>query len=399
MLSGSGKLTEITFGVLADVDENWMGGVNYIANLLKTLTYLPGEERPRLVLVISSKAAAAFEKISAGIPNVEARYMAEPPVICKLLPSKIRSYAEGLHKLFQVRSIIAKNSIDVLFPISGFHFTYLPTRCIGWIPDFQHKYLPQMFTEGEISKREKNFSRMAGHVPYMIFSSRNAMQDYEKYYPNFRSKNFVYSFCTVLIENLQIKGIEYLREKYKLGAKFIYLPNQFWVHKNHMLVFRAMADLADRGYNIELVCTGSNFEYRNSQYYGKLLRYKEEKNLDNIKLLGLVPVEDQYALYHHARAILQPSLFEGWSSIVEDARAFDKKIILSDIPVHREQNHHRAVYFNPHDERDLAQKIITVWEDTGENPRDFASIVKAHQSRVTETAGSLVEIIREVTRQ
>jgi glycosyltransferase involved in cell wall biosynthesis len=55
---------------------------------------------------------------------------------------------------------------------------------------------------------------------------------------------------------------------------------------------------------------------------------------------------------------INPSLFEGWSTTVEEAKALGKFIILSDIKVHREQNPKDAVYFNAKDSVDLVEKMI-----------------------------------------
>ena len=46
-----------------------------------------------------------------------------------------------------------------------------------------------------------------------------------------------------------------------------------------------------------------------------------------------------------AMAVIQPSLFEGWSTVVEDARALGKPMILSDFPVQIEQDPPSSDYF------------------------------------------------------
>jgi hypothetical protein len=53
-------------------------------------------------------------------------------------------------------------------------------------------------------------------------------------------------------------------------------------------------------------------------------------------------------------AIIQPSLFEGWSTVVEDAKALNKWILLSDIAVHREQIKENVDFFNPKKPIELA---------------------------------------------
>ncbi len=48
-------------------------------------------------------------------------------------------------------------------------------------------------------------------------------------------------------------------------------------------------------------------------------------------------------------AIIQPSSFEGWSTVVEDAKALNQNIIVSDIAVHREQLPGHSYFFMPTD--------------------------------------------------
>jgi hypothetical protein len=61
----------------------------------------------------------------------------------------------------------------------------------------------------------------------------------------------------------------------------------------------------------------------------------------------------------YALAVLQPSLFEGWSTVIEDAKSMNQWVIASDITVHREQIKNNVYFFNPHDELHLSEKIYS----------------------------------------
>ena len=43
--------------------------------------------------------------------------------------------------------------------------------------------------------------------------------------------------------------------------------------------------------------------------------------------------------------------------MVEDAKVLDKTILLSDIPVHREQMNEKCILFDPHNTEELAELI------------------------------------------
>ena len=67
-------------------------------------------------------------------------------------------------------------------------------------------------------------------------------------------------------------------------------------------------------------------------------------------------------------ALINPSLFEGWSTTVEEARSAGVPMILSDIPVHREQAGENAIYFDPSSPEALAKTLIS-FSPLGANER------------------------------
>ena len=67
-------------------------------------------------------------------------------------------------------------------------------------------------------------------------------------------------------------------------------------------------------------------------------------------------------------AIIQPSLFEGWSTIVEEARSIGKTIILSDLDVHKEQNFSKSIFFKRDSYKDLSSKLLNTYKDLNPGP-------------------------------
>jgi glycosyltransferase involved in cell wall biosynthesis len=114
---------------------------------------------------------------------------------------------------------------------------------------------------------------------------------------------------------------------------------------------------------------------RNPKYIQQLKDYLSSNQLeDKIKVLGFIPRKDMLCLIEHAYAVVQPSLFEGWSTVVEDVKAVNKFIFLSDLKVHREQINKNVCFFDPYNEEDLCNKLLTV-EPTHE-PRDYQKNIK-----------------------
>ena len=114
----------------------------------------------------------------------------------------------------------------------------------------------------------------------------------------------------------------------------------------------------------------------------------------NIRILGLLPRRGQIQLLRAAAALVQPSMFEGWSALVEDARLFHKHLYLSDIDVHREQNPPHAEYFRLDDPEILADMLARDWDalEPGPHPVDEAAARGHHQDFMTAYARSFLHI-------
>ena len=81
----------------------------------------------------------------------------------------------------------------------------------------------------------------------------------------------------------------------------------------------------------------------------------------NLLILGLIPYEDVLFMMRNCVAVINPSRFEGWSSTVEEAKSLGKRILLSNISVHREQSPENARYFDPDDVAGLCSHIVEAW--------------------------------------
>jgi glycosyltransferase involved in cell wall biosynthesis len=62
--------------------------------------------------------------------------------------------------------------------------------------------------------------------------------------------------------------------------------------------------------------------------------------------------------YHHAKALVFPSLAEGFGLPIVEAIAAGTQAFVSDIPVHRETGGEACVFFDPHDAAGLARRLV-----------------------------------------
>jgi glycosyltransferase involved in cell wall biosynthesis len=231
-----------------------------------------------------------------------------------------------------------------------------PIPTISWIPDFQERHLPDFFSAEEIARREDGHRSTASAATFIIVSSHHAQRDLAGLFPQAKSKSRVLQFVSGVGGERVLPTAAELTARYAIEGPFFYLPNQFWIHKNHRVVVEALALLKSRGRNPTVICTGHTGDYRHPRYFAELMHRVAEAGVNaGFRVEGLVPFDDVAAFMRHCVAVINPSSFEGWSTTVEESKSLGKCVLLSDIEVHREQAPERGRFFDLHEPAQLAQ--------------------------------------------
>jgi glycosyltransferase involved in cell wall biosynthesis len=145
-----------------------------------------------------------------------------------------------------------------------------------------------------------------------------------------------------------------------------------------MVVIKAAEILKKQGNTVIIAFSGKENDNRNPGYTEKLKAYVKENNLDdNIRFLGFLDRREQLKLMKHAVAVIQPSLFEGWSTVIEDAMAMNQRVIASDLDVNKEQLSENGTYFEKHNPDDLAEELKRI--ETYSNLMDYKYSLKQKQ--------------------
>ncbi len=376
-------------------DESWMGGINYLKNLLYAVSGFGDRIEP--VLFVGKRSAARTVRLFEPYAAIFRHGMFDKKSTAWYL-RKLVMKLTGADRL--CASLFAGHGIHVAShcSISGRNF---PFRTINWIPDFQHLHLPELFSAREISERNRKYRKRIEESDLMVVSSRAALADLASFAPEHSHKARVLHFVsqpTPGIYELEVR--EQVESKYGFSGKFFYLPNQFWRHKNHRTVFAAVAILKRRGVDVTVICTGHTAELAGREHFANLQRFLTDRGLDeNIRILGLVDYEEVLFFMRYSVSVINPSLFEGWSSTVEEAKSIGKNMILSDIPVHREQEPPGSVYFAPTNDEQLADILLDRWCKSNGGP-DFELEKAAREnleSRTKEFARTYQDIVLEVT--
>jgi glycosyltransferase involved in cell wall biosynthesis len=205
--------------------------------------------------------------------------------------------------------------------------------------------LPHFFTSDDLNKRDKRNSWIAYHSKKLVVSSESVLRDLEKFYSKYNTDVQVVDFA-VTHPKYEHLDIDQLKSEYRLPKDYFFAPNQFWAHKNQITIIRALAELKKLGIDVFVAFSGKENDNRNPEYFPGLKKVVEENGLtENIRFLGFLDREVQLQLMNHSKAIIQPSLFEGWSTVIEDAMAMNQTIIASDLEVNKEQLGESGIYF------------------------------------------------------
>lgn len=338
-------------------DSGWVGGANYIRNLIAAVRSVP-DRRVDPVLIVPADMP---EKNLAGFDGVEV--LRTPILERKSAPWLIGKALEKfvVKRNLPLEGFLKQNGIDIVShsPRLGSHSRF-PN--VMWIPDFQHRRRPDFFDEAEIGRRNGANARNIAEAHWLVFSSQDALNDMLDFMPAGAAKSSVLRFVSGIQSTSRGElGLAELEAKYGFSGPYFHLPNQYWAHKNHAAAIRAVALLKQQGLKVTVLSTGAPTDYRHPRFFESIEKLINELDVaDCYKVLGLIDYADMGPLMGHSAALINPSYFEGWSTTVEEAKAMGKAIILSNIPVHIEQNPARGVYFDPDRPEELAQAMRTV---------------------------------------
>lgn len=285
--------------------------------------------------------------------------------------------------------------IDTVFEPAAFYGWRFPIPAIAWIPDFQHRQLPQLFSRATYWKREIRCRLQAASGRHMLLSSEDARKDCEFFFPASRGRTSVVRFAVLPKDEALAHDPGEIANLYGLPERFYYLPNQFWKHKNHTLVIEALSQLVARGINITVAVSGKQDDPYNPDHYASIEKLIETTGVArHFRVLGMIPYEHLIALMRGCRALINPSLCEGWSTTVEEAKSLGVPMLLSNLSVHLEQAPRGTVFFDPLSANELADRIVA-FEQRPESDRKSSekAAISAAGDRVKQYATDFADTV------
>ena len=277
---------------------------------------------------------------------------------CSLPVNWWRNTSKHLHPV--VGTMAAQNCDLWIFPSQDDWSYRANVPALAAIHDLMHRYerrFPEVSAKGEFARREKHYSHMCKWSRGILVDSPVGLRQVHESYGVPREQIFVLPYvppCYLYEETGHRAELHY-----KLPPKFIFYPAQFWEHKNHANLIRAIDLVKNLLSDIQLVLVGAP-----NNGYEKARQLVNELNLQhNVHFMGYVPDQDMPYFYHRARAMVMPTFFGPTNIPQLEAFALGCPTATSNIYGIPEQVGDAALLFDPHSVEEIARCIQLLWTD------------------------------------
>jgi glycosyltransferase involved in cell wall biosynthesis len=144
-----------------------------------------------------------------------------------------------------------------------------------------------------------------------------------------------------------------------LSGKFLFYPAQFWEHKNHIRLVKAVAHVKRRFPDVKLCLAGA----KTGRYYEIAELVTRLDLQQNVRFLGYVPDSVIPTIYRKARALIFPTFFGPTNVPPLEAMVLGCPVATSKIYAMPERLGNAALYFDPSSVDQIADCIETLWLD------------------------------------
>jgi len=355
----------------------WLGVSNYYKNFFNSLRSLKNSKiRP---IIITDNYITAKEKLFfKGVPIIKTNLIDRKSRIKKMINIfLINIFGKNIF----LDQFLKKNNIKIIS-----HTSYLGKNSgiisLKWFPDFQEIHLPKLFSSKQLFARSYDIKMAEKHSTKIIVSSKSVRNDLKKINKKAYNKSLIFKHVNEILKPENLKNFGYLKKKYAIKKKYFFLPNHFWKHKNHIVVLKALNHLKNK-IDFEIIACGNTTDYRSPEHFNYLNGYIKEKKLKkSFKILGVLPFNEVLSLMKHSICVLNPSLSEGWSNTVDQANCYGKKILLSDLGVHKEQKPYRGIYFKRNNYKDLSSKLMKISSQRIDRNQEKESMLRAYNDSI-----------------
>jgi len=369
MLGSAMQVPRIGFNMFFYRDTRVGGMFYYAMNMLRELA----RKVPERLVLFGGRHLRNFVQGIDGLEKVSTRQIADA--------SDIFDY---------------RHEFDVLFtPAFWGGVSMLDYPTIHVIPDIQEQYHPEFFSSSELSRR-RVFQPWAAISSTLLITISNFSKStiLEKFGVAAEKVRVTHLAAHPIFSDEREQGIR--PTNMPDAREFLFYPANSWNHKNHRGLLDALVELRERyGWQVPAILSGHllSGEFNHFDIPTEI----RARNLqDHVFHIGRTDLRALKYLYSNAVALVHPSLFEGFGIPLVEAMSSGCSIIAARATSIPEVCGDSALYFDPHDHVDIAEKIKHVLENPAQaDARRRLGQERARRYSDEKTADQTLEIIRE----
>jgi glycosyltransferase involved in cell wall biosynthesis len=293
---------------------------------------------------------------------------------------------------------------EIAYSFPGYiHPDLYPLRHVLMVPDIQHEYFPEFFSQQALTERRRLYGdsiRRADHVCAISEFTRQTLIERLGVAPE---KITAIPLAADPIFTTAHRPLDdrAALQKYGLTAgTYLFFAGHTWHHKNHRAAVDALRILRDKhGLTPTLVCTGGAREAQPAIEQQIAASGLEQ----HVRFLGYCPQRDLPALYRGAVSLVFPSLFEGFGMPVLEAMACGCPVICSNATSLPEIAGEAALLIDPANSEAIADAVHRLLRDgdlratlSGQGVLQAARF--SWQRHTMETVAVLHKVHREMRR-
>lgn len=329
------------------------------------------------------------------------RYRNIPKMFVKNAVNSIRNC--GLRLFYHAPRKYRESYLDYLAEAEGidiYWFTYpadvdLTTPFIYTIWDIGHRVMPAFPETSKPMYRwnghEEQCARMLAKSTFILTGNETGKKEILENYSVIADKIRIVPFPITFFCYGQEE-----KPKFELPEKYFFYPAQFWPHKNHICIVKAVAELRrSKGIDAHVIFTGS--DKGNKAYIQDMVKKFGVEDL--VHFAGFVTYEEMRYLYTHATGTIFASLMGPNNIPPIEAVYLECPLIITGIPGHKEQMQEAAMYFDGYKPSELADNIEILLSDSSACKEQIAKQSRMRDAFISYSyADRIEEILGEFAR-
>ena len=222
----------------------WLGGFQVVLNLIKSIS-LNKNHKIKPILFLGYKINDKISEIDKNTKIIVDKRIIINSNFLKIL-DKIFTIFFGYS--FWYTKIFSEHKIDLISHSNIALGKKNKIKSVVWIPDFQFLHLKYLYSRWQIFTKKINARFYSKHSTKILLSSKSSKSDLMKIIKTNNQKLIINSFPFDVPSPSNLLSKKQLKQKLKIPNNYFYLPNYYWLHKNHMVVLKTLNILKKKKY-------------------------------------------------------------------------------------------------------------------------------------------------------